>query len=198
VTALPPRRSEGSGLAVLVVVTVLAWLAAPHAHRLRPVVDQLRHGALPAIRLPQLPTPPPARGAGGRACPIAGRFSYGSGWGAPRDGGTRRHQGLDLLAPRGTRLVAVEDGRIGPRWGHDGGNAGIRLWLYGTSGTHYFYAHNRRNLARPGQRVRRGQVLAEVGNTGNAARTPPHVHFELHPGSGPAVNADATVRRWCG
>jgi peptidoglycan LD-endopeptidase LytH len=65
-------------------------------------------------------------------------------------------------------------------------------------GDHYFYAHNRRNLARPGQRVRRGQVLAEVGNTGNAARTPPHVHFEVHPRGGAAVNPDAMVRRWCG
>jgi peptidoglycan LD-endopeptidase LytH len=184
---------------VLVVVTVLAWLAAPQVHRLRPVVDQLRLGDLPAIRLPRLPAPPPAEvsdGRGGRACPVAGRFTYGSGWGAPRDGHT--HQGIDLLAPAGTRLVAVEAGRIGPRWGHDGGNAGIRLWLIGESGTHYFYAHNRRNLARPGQRVRRGQLLAEVGNTGNAARTPPHVHFEVHPGGGSAVNPDAVVRRWCG
>jgi murein DD-endopeptidase MepM/ murein hydrolase activator NlpD len=198
VTARPPRRHpEGGGLAVLVVVTVLAWLAAPQAHRLRPLVDQLRHGDLPGIRLPRLPAPPPAR-VGGRACPVAGRFAYGSGWGAPRDGGARRHQGIDLLAPRGTRLVAVEDGRVGPRWGHDGGRAGIRLWLHGDSGTHYFYAHNRRNLARPGQRVRGGQLLAEVGNTGNAAGGPPHLHFEVHPRGGAAVNADALVRRWCG
>jgi cell wall-associated NlpC family hydrolase len=68
----PPRRSpEGGGLAVLVVVTVLAWLAAPQAHRLRPLVDQLRQGDLPAIRLPQLPAAPPVRppaaGDGGRA-----------------------------------------------------------------------------------------------------------------------------------
>jgi cell wall-associated NlpC family hydrolase len=48
-------------LAVLVVVTVLAWLAAPQAHRLRPLVDQLRQGELPTIRLPALP---PAGGAG--------------------------------------------------------------------------------------------------------------------------------------
>jgi murein DD-endopeptidase MepM/ murein hydrolase activator NlpD len=199
VTARPPQRHpDGGGLAVLVVVTVLAWLAAPQAHRLRQLVDQLRHGDLPGIRLPRLPPPPPARGHGGRACPVAGRFAYGSGWGAPRDGGTRRHQGIDLLAPRGTRLVAVEGGRIGPRWGHNGGRAGVRLWLHGDSGTHYLYAHNQRNLARPGQRVRSGDLVASIGNSGNAARTPPHVHFEVHPGGGPAVNPDATVRRWCG
>jgi hypothetical protein len=73
VIARPPRRApEGGGLAVLVVVTVLAWLAAPQAHRLRPVVDQLRQGDLPTIRLPRLPAVPPVRppaigGDGGRA-----------------------------------------------------------------------------------------------------------------------------------
>jgi hypothetical protein len=72
VIARPPRRPpEGGGLAVLLVVTVLAWLAAPQAHRLRPLVDQLRRGDLPAVRLPRLPAPPvhpPAAGGdGGRA-----------------------------------------------------------------------------------------------------------------------------------
>jgi cell wall-associated NlpC family hydrolase len=47
---------------VLVVVTVLAWLAAPQAHRLRPVVDQLRRADLPAIGLPELPAAPPSAG----------------------------------------------------------------------------------------------------------------------------------------
>jgi hypothetical protein len=62
VIARPPRRPpEGSGLAVLLVVTVLAWLAAPQAHRLRPVIDQLRQGELPAIGLPRLPAVPPVR-----------------------------------------------------------------------------------------------------------------------------------------
>jgi hypothetical protein len=62
VTARPVRRPpEGGGLAVLVVVTVLAWLAAPQAHRLRPLVDQLRRADLPAIGLPQLPAPEPRR-----------------------------------------------------------------------------------------------------------------------------------------
>jgi cell wall-associated NlpC family hydrolase len=71
VIARGPRRApEGGGLAVLVVVTVLAWLTAPQAHRLRPVVDQLLRGDLPAIRLPAAPPsvrPPAAGGNGGRA-----------------------------------------------------------------------------------------------------------------------------------
>jgi peptidoglycan DL-endopeptidase CwlO len=68
VIARPPRRPpEGGGLAVLVVVTVLAWLAAPQAHRLRPVVDQLRRADLPAIPLPApgRTVRPPAAGGGG-------------------------------------------------------------------------------------------------------------------------------------
>jgi cell wall-associated NlpC family hydrolase len=68
----PRRPPEGGGLAVLVVVTVLAWLAASQAHRLRPVVDQLRRADLPGIQLPRLPAAPPvhppaAGGGDGRA-----------------------------------------------------------------------------------------------------------------------------------
>jgi hypothetical protein len=51
--ARPPRRPvEGGGMAVLLVVTITAWLAAPQAHRLRPIVDQLRRGDLPTIPSP--------------------------------------------------------------------------------------------------------------------------------------------------
>jgi hypothetical protein len=78
VIARPPRRvPEGGGLAVLVVVTVLAWLAAPQAHRLRPLVDQLRRGDLPAIRLPA-PRPalhPPAAGGDGARAARAVAFA---------------------------------------------------------------------------------------------------------------------------
>jgi hypothetical protein len=69
----PRRRPALGGVTVLVVVTVLAWLAAPQAHRLRPVVDQVRRADLPGIRLPQLPAPPrppaPARPQRGCASP---------------------------------------------------------------------------------------------------------------------------------
>ena len=73
--ARPPRhKPEGGGLAVLVVVTILAWLAAPQAHRLRPLVDQLRRGDLPAIHLPaprQAARPPAAGDGGGAAEAVA-------------------------------------------------------------------------------------------------------------------------------
>jgi hypothetical protein len=86
---------------VLVAVLALLVLAAPQAHTLRPVMDRLRQaGPLPSVAVPTLP-----RGAGtdGGVCPVRGRVRIGQGWGAPRDGGRRRHQGIDLLAPPAPR-----------------------------------------------------------------------------------------------
>jgi hypothetical protein len=68
VIARPPRRPpEGGGLAVLLVVTITVWLAAPQAHRLRPVVNQLRRADLPAIHLPWPPAGPSAASGDDRA-----------------------------------------------------------------------------------------------------------------------------------
>jgi murein DD-endopeptidase MepM/ murein hydrolase activator NlpD len=184
------RPAPGGGLAVLVVVTVLAMLAAPQLGRLRPLVDQLRK-ANPSALLPH-----PTASAGG-VCPVKGPVRIGQGWGAPRDGGRRRHQGIDLLAPAGTPLVAVASGTITRLSNQDRGRGGISLWLRDRRGTAYYYAHNQHNLVRLGQRVRAGQLLARVGATGNARGGPPHLHFQLHPGGGRPVSPDAVVRRWC-
>jgi murein DD-endopeptidase MepM/ murein hydrolase activator NlpD len=191
-----PAGSGGSGLLVLLAVLAVLVLAAPQAHTLRPVVDQLRQaGPLPSVAVP---TPPGASsGTGGRVCPVRGRVRIGQGWGAPRDGGRRRHHGIDLLAPAGTPLVAVADGRITRISNRDRGLGGISLRLTDHHGTGYYYAHNQRNLVRLGQQVRAGQVIAQVGASGNARGGPPHLHFQLHPGGGRPVNPDATVRRWC-
>jgi murein DD-endopeptidase MepM/ murein hydrolase activator NlpD len=191
----PGRPAPGGGLAVLVVVTVLATLAAPQLGRLRPLVDQLRQ-ADPARVLPHRPTPP-GGSAGGRVCPVEVPVQIGQGWGAPRDGGRRRHQGIDLLAPAGTPLVAVASGHISRLSNQDRGRGGISLWLRDRRGTTYYYAHNQHNLVRVGQRVQVGQLLARVGATGNARGGPPHLHFQIHPNGGQPVSPDAVVRRWC-
>jgi murein DD-endopeptidase MepM/ murein hydrolase activator NlpD len=186
----PGRPAPGGGLAVLVVVTVLAVLVAPQLGRLRPVVDQLRQATPPAL----LPRPgPPAGGV----CPVKGPVRIGQGWGAPRDGGRRRHHGIDLLAPAGTPLVAVASGHISRLSNIDRGRGGISLWLRDGRGTAYYYAHNQHNLVRLGQRVRAGQLLARVGATGNAKGGPPHLHFQIHPSGGRPVSPDSVVRRWC-
>jgi peptidoglycan LD-endopeptidase LytH len=189
-----PVGTGGGGVLLLVAVLALLVLAAPQAHTLRPVVDQLRQaGPLLSVGVPTLP----GGSGGGGVCPVRGRVRIGQGWGAPRDGGRRRHQGIDLLAPTGTPLVAVADGRITRLSNHDRGLGGISLRLTDHQGTGYYYAHNQRNLVHLGQRVRRGQVIAQVGSSGNARGGSPHLHFQLHPGGGPPVNPDATVRRWC-
>jgi murein DD-endopeptidase MepM/ murein hydrolase activator NlpD len=130
-------------------------------------------------------------------CPVKGPVRIGQGWGAPRDGGRRRHQGIDLLAPAGTPLVAVASGHISRLSNRDRGRGGISLWLRDRSGTAFYYAHNQHNLVRLGQRVRAGQLIARVGATGNARGGPPHVHFQIHPKGGRPVSADTVVGRWC-
>jgi peptidoglycan LD-endopeptidase LytH len=182
-------------LAVLVVVTILAALAAPQLGRLRPLVDQLRQVDPPKV-LPHRPAPPRGAGSGG-VCPVKGPVRIGQGWGAPRDGGRRRHQGIDLLAPAGAPLVAVVSGHIGRLSNLDRGRGGISLWLRDARGTAYYYAHNQQNLVRLGQHVQAGQLLARVGATGNAKGGPAHLHFQIHPGGGRPVPPDARVRRWC-
>jgi murein DD-endopeptidase MepM/ murein hydrolase activator NlpD len=181
---------------VLVVVTVLAALAAPQLGQLRPIVDRLRQ-ANPARVLPHLPKPPATSPGGGGVCPVKGPVRIGQGWGAPRDGGRRRHQGIDLLAPAGTPVVAVASGRISRLSNLDRGRGGISLWLWDRQGTAYYYAHNQHNLVHLGQRVQPGQLLARVGATGNARGGPPHLHFQIHPKGGRPVSPDAVVRRWC-
>jgi murein DD-endopeptidase MepM/ murein hydrolase activator NlpD len=192
---VPGRPAPGGGLAVLVVVTVLAVLAAPQLGRLRPLVDQLRQTDSPGV-LPHRPMPPHGGPRTG-VCPVKRPVRIGQGWGAPRDGGRRRHQGIDLLAPAGTPLVAVASGHISRLSNQDRGRGGISLWLRDRRGTTYYYAHNQHNLVRVGQRVQVGQLLARVGATGNARGGPPHLHFQIHPNGGQPVSPDAVVRRWC-
>ena len=192
---LPSRPAPGGGLAVLVVVTVLAVLAAPQLGRLRPLVDQLRQADSRSV-LPHRPTLPHG-GARSGVCPVKGPVRIGQGWGAARDGGRRRHEGIDLLAPAGTPLVAVASGRISRLSNRDRGRGGISLWLRDRRGTAYYYAHNQHNLVHLGQPVQAGQLLARVGTTGNARGGPPHLHFQLHPNGGRPVSPDAAVRRWC-
>jgi len=188
---VPGRPAPGGGLAVLVVVTVLAVLAAPQLGRLRPLVDRLRELDQRRV-LPHRPKP--SSGAAGGMCPVKGPVRIGQGWGAPRDGGRRRHQGIDLLAPTGTPLVAVTSGTITHLSNQDRGRGGISLWLRDARGTTYYYAHNHHNLVHLGQQVKAGQLLARVGATGNARGGPPHPTSS----STPAAAARSAPTRWCG
>ena len=129
------------------------------------------------------------------ACPVGPTHSFVDTWGAPRSGG-RRHQGTDVFAPYGSPAYAVVDGVV-DKWGN-GGLGGITLWIRADNGDRFYYAHNSVNIAPVGSRVRAGQIVARVGTTGNAATTPPHIHFEAHPGGGAARNPYPFLRAVCG
>lgn len=100
-------------------------------------------------------------------------------WGAPRDGGKRKHRGIDIFAPRGTEIVAVADGIVSYIGEQPLG--GRCVWLATEQGVSFYYAHLDRWAPGlyEGMPVRQGNVLGYVGNTGNAISTPPHLHFSV-------------------
>ena len=96
-----------------------------------------------------------------------------------REGG-REHEALDILAPRNTPVVAVEDGTIAKLFFSKAG--GNTVYQFDPSKSYcYYYAHLERyadGLAE-GQSVRRGQILGYVGTSGNAPKDTPHLHFAV-------------------
>lgn len=129
--------------------------------------------------------PPPSDDA--MACPVNGAVAFTDSWGAPRSGG-RSHEGVDMIAARGTPTAAVEAGTV--KRMRRGGLGGITIWLTGAGGDEYYYAHldGWAPGLSVGQAVAAGETIGFVGNSGNAQYTVPHLHFEFHPGGGGAVN----------
>jgi murein DD-endopeptidase MepM/ murein hydrolase activator NlpD len=151
------------------------------------------------LKSPLQQTPP--LHAGGHVFPFASKFTFADTFGAARDG-VSWHHGEDLFAPRGTPVLAVARGVLfSVGWQRLGGR---RLWLRDRAGNEFYYAHLDRYArpARDGARVRAGQVIAFVGNSGDAETTPPHLHFEIHPASllglgyDGAVDPTAYLRSW--
>ncbi|HEX6097840.1 MAG TPA: M23 family metallopeptidase [Thermoanaerobaculia bacterium] len=123
----------------------------------------------------------PLHGAG-LYMPVVGvqpRELYNS-WGDARDGGRRRHKGIDIFAPKGTGVVAVADGIVS--YIGEQPKGGLCLWLTTEDGTSFYYAHLDRWAPGlfEGMEVRSGDLLGYVGNTGNAKTTPPHLHFGVN------------------
>jgi hypothetical protein len=133
---------------------------------------------------------------GRMACPVAGPVTFRDDFGEPRSGG-RTHKGNDLFAAYGTPIVAIESGVIFQAGATPRGLGGIDIWLRGDSGTTYYHAHDSANVVAASQRVTVGQVIGYVGDTGNAQGGPSHLHFELHPGGGAAIDRYPTIRRLC-
>ena len=140
---------------------------------------------------------------GGRAFPLDRRTPLTDTFGAQR-AGVGWHHGIDLFGPRGTPVLAVSDGTVFEvGWNVRGGH---RLWLRDAAGNTYYYAHldAYTAAAHAGARVRAGQQLGTLGSSGDAERTPPHLHFEVHPaalaplGYDGAVDPTAYLAAWAG
>jgi murein DD-endopeptidase MepM/ murein hydrolase activator NlpD len=122
----------------------------------------------------------------GMICPVLGASAYSDTWGAPRPGG-RHHEGVDMIAPRGTPLVAVANGTVSRR---QQSNGALTVSLDADNGTRYFYGHLSSYAGSEG-RVSQGELIGYVGNTGTTVN---HLHFEVHPGGGGPVDPTPYVR----
>lgn len=112
------------------------------------------------------------------AFPVSGLNSYNiqSFWGASRDGGKRRHEGVDIFAPKGTPVLAVASGVARATTNRLGGKV---IWHRTDKGQNFYYAHlDSQAISR--KQVKTGDTLGFVGNTGNAKHTPPHLHFGIY------------------
>jgi murein DD-endopeptidase MepM/ murein hydrolase activator NlpD len=125
------------------------------------------------------------------ACPVQGALSFTNDWGNARSGG-RTHKGTDMLSPRGTPVVAPVDGVARQR---TGGLGGLSVYVDGADGNQYYLAHLS-SYAAAGT-VSKGEVVGYVGNSGNAAGGPTHVHFQIHPNGGSPVNPYPTLAQHC-
>lgn len=123
----------------------------------------------------------PQPGAALQVCPVAGPNSFVDSFGWPRVGHT--HQGIDLIAPFGTPVVAAHPGVVSRSSSSSGG---LQAYVQASGGTYTFYAHLSSYSSASGS-VGAGTVIGYVGSTGNAGSTN-HLHFEYHPGGGSAVN----------
>jgi len=127
--------------------------------------------------------------------PVAGPADYTDDWHDPRFGPPfHLHQGTDIFADRGTPVISPEAGTITLQ---DGGLGGRAAYVTTPDGISYYFAHlnSYDDSVYGGASVKQGQVIATVGNTGNAENGAPHLHFEIRPG-GAAINPKPILDQW--
>nr|WP_101494828.1 peptidoglycan DD-metalloendopeptidase family protein [Acinetobacter sp. NCu2D-2] len=100
-------------------------------------------------------------------------------WGAARSQG-RSHEGIDIMAPRGTKVLSSTEGLVADLRNNNLG--GKVVWIRGPQDVWHYYAHldkHKRGL-KVGDYVKKGDVIGYVGNTGNARHTAPHLHYGIY------------------
>lgn len=134
------------------------------------------------------PTAPDPSTVSFHVFPVQGRCYFTDTWRATRSGG-RIHLGVDVIAPQGKLVYAVSDGTITKVYSdYPGSLSGNGVRLSQGDGTYFFYAHmvSVAEGIQVGTKVKAGQVVGYVGSTGSSATN--HLHFEVHPKGGSAVN----------
>lgn len=148
--------------------------------------------------LPALPAQPAVPAPVGSVAidvfPAQGPCWFTDTYGAPRSGG-RSHEGVDIIDKAGQWIYAVKDGTLTKRFVDVPGSLSGNGWrLTSADGTYFFYAHL--SAFAPGlsvgSAVKAGQIIGQIGMTGDAAI--PHLHFEVHPGGGASINPTPVVK----
>lgn len=176
-------------LLVLVVTSACSqrspWVPAPPTPSPGVTVSQQGSGLMvkgQVIALPASSDPVIASYMGDLAFPVAGyeNARLDDSYLDPRDGGSRRHQAIDIMAPRGTPVLAVQSGRVLRLSKTSKG--GISLYATDDESKYvYYYAHLDRYHSRMsvGRSLARGDTIGFVGSTGNASESAPHLHFQV-------------------
>src|SRR5580765_7922891 len=125
--------------------------------------------------------------------PVLATATYVDDFGDPRPGGV--HQGIDMMAPKRSLALAAEAGKV--EFWTTSASAGCMLYLHGASGTDYYYIHLNNDLT--AKNDNRGKCIAGTayakGLKDGAKVIHSHLHFELHPGRGKAVDAYPWLQR---
>jgi murein DD-endopeptidase MepM/ murein hydrolase activator NlpD len=140
-------------------------------------VGLLATGAIVPLSAHAAPDP------GTRVCPTED-FWVGAGWGADR--GKRQHLGIDLGGRRGTPIYAIEDGVIDRTKLQS--NGALQIVMRGSSGSKFYYGHMDKVLIKGGQRVKAGDVIGLMGDTGSPGAV--HLHFEYWRSGGESAAVD--------
>jgi hypothetical protein len=173
---MTPVRTTARGLLLTVIALLLGAGAA---------------AASPSAQVPRL------------VFPVLGDAEYTDDFGDPRGQGA--HEGNDIMAPRRALVLAVEAGTV--KFHTTSSRAGCMLYLDGKSGAEYLYIHLNNDLTdandnqgtcvpgvayakglKSGAKVAAGEVIAYVGDSGDANGIHPHLHFEVHPNGGAATS----------
>lgn len=179
--------SDSAGSHTVASGETLGKIAAAYGTTVQTLVDLNGISNPDLIRVGQILTVPD----GGFTCPVKGG-SFFNDYGFPRTGG-RFHEGTDIFAERGTPIVAPVSGRVEFTIGSIGG---MQFRLFGDDGATYIGSHMD-SFGESGT-VRAGTVIGTIGDSGNAVGSRTHVHFEIHPDDGPAVNPYPYLEAACG